>query len=128
MRAPRKIYAIDHGLLQSIRFMFNEDYGRIMENIVYIALRRRVENVYYYKGERACDFLLTKKGRVTHVIQVARTLKDTLTKKRELAGLIEAATHFKLKEGIIVTEDEQEQFVHEGFKIQIMPLWYWLLL
>lgn len=127
MRAPKKVYTIDHGLLQAVRFMFAEDYGRIMENMVYIALRRRKQDIYYYKGEKSCDFVTRDRGKVIQVIQVAKTIQNLQTKKREVEGLIKAMSLFKLKKGVILTEDEYEEVVYDGFRVQILPLWYWLL-
>jgi len=34
---------------------------------------------------------------------------------------------YGLKEGIILTEDENEEFVYEKKKIKILPVWYWAL-
>ena len=38
MRAPRKIYVIDHGLARTIRFSFTDDLGSMLENIAYVHL------------------------------------------------------------------------------------------
>lgn len=48
---PRKIYGIDQGLLNAIRFSMSEDRGRILENMVFLELQRRGAEVFYYSGK-----------------------------------------------------------------------------
>jgi len=127
LRAPKKIYAIDHGLVQAVRFAFRENYGRMLENIAYIHLQRLGQEVYYYSGKRECDFLLTNGPRVSGAIQVTKTISDAKTREREKAGLLEAMEQYKLKEGCILTEDEREEAKDGKRRIIIEPLWYWLL-
>lgn len=127
LRAPKKLYAIDHGLVQAVRFSFSEDYGRMLENIVYLALRRKNEEIYYHKGSRECDFLVAEKGKVVQAIQVTKSLAEAKTKKRETDGLYEAITQHKLKEGLILTEDDVSTSKIGNKTIRVMPVWYWLL-
>lgn len=47
--------------------------------------------------------------------------------EREVNGLLEAMDAFKLKEGLIITEDREDEERIEGRKIVYMPLWKWLL-
>lgn len=127
MRAPKKIYAIDHGLVQAVRFSFQDNYGRLMENIVYIQLQRQNKNVFYYKNSRECDFVVSDAGKVKVLFQAAKNISDSKTREREIEGLAEAMAQYKLTRGFILTEDDYEELkVREG-KIIIMPLWYWLL-
>lgn len=127
MRAPKKIYAIDHGLVQAVRFSFQDNYGRLMENIVYIQLQRQNKNVFYYKNSRECDFVVSEAGKVRVLFQVAKNISDTKTREREIKGLAEAMAQYKLTQGVILTEDDYEELkVREG-EIIVMPLWYWLL-
>jgi predicted AAA+ superfamily ATPase len=127
MRNPKKIYAIDHALVSAVRFSFSEDTGRILENIVYLALKKSGQNIFYYSGKKECDFVLFDKGRATQAVQVCKSLSDRATKEREAGGLAEAARFFKLKEGLILTEDENETFSADGLPIKAMPIWQWLL-
>ena len=129
LRAPKKLYAIDHGLLQAIRFEFIENSGRILENIVYLALRRKNESddIYYYQGKQECDFLTVDKGKVIEVIQVAKNINSVETKKREISGILETLEQLKLQRGLILTEDDHEIVESNGHTIEILPIWYWLL-
>lgn len=127
MRAPKKIYAIDHGLVQAVRFSFQDNYGRLMENIVYIQLLRQNKDVYYYKDSRECDFVVSDAGKVKVLFQAVKNISDAKTREREIEGLAEAMAQYKLTRGFILTEDDYEELkVREG-KIIVMPLWYWLL-
>lgn len=127
IRAPKKIYTIDHGLVHAIRFSFSDDYGRMLENIAYIALRRKTEEIYYYKGGKGCDFLVAENNKIIQAIQVTKSLADPKTKKREVGGLLEAMGEHKLKEGLIITDDEYDTIKIDKVTIKILPLWYWLI-
>lgn len=127
LRSPRKIYTIDHGLVQAVRFSFSENYGRMLENIAYISLRQKENEIYYHKGNRECDFLITSGGKVRQAIQVTKSMARPETRKREIEGLLEALVQHKLKEGTILTEDESETINVKNIAIKVFPLWYWLL-
>jgi hypothetical protein len=127
LRAPKKIYAIDHGLVQAVRFSFSEDYGRLLENIVFTALKRRGVGIFYHQGKKECDFLVSEGGRVSQAIQVTKSMANAETKKREVDGLFEAMEFHKLKEGLILTEDENDKIKIGKSSIEILPIWYWLI-
>ena len=74
MRAPRKIYVIDHGLARAIRFSFTDDLGRMLENIAYVHLCRGDKDIYYHQGTRECDFLTVDAGRVMGAFQVCKSV------------------------------------------------------
>lgn len=129
-QAPRKVYFIDHALAKILGFRTSEDRGRTLENIVFIELKRRNYEVFYYSGRKECDFVL-REGSSTHqVIQVCLELHDPSTKEREIAGLLEAMNAFSLSEGLIITENEEAQEIIEKngkkYQIAIVPIWKWL--
>lgn len=123
----KKIYAIDNGLRNSVAFAFSEDIGKMLENMVFIELKRRGTEVYYFKDKKECDFVVRKGLKITEAIQVTRSLADPKAAEREVAGLLEAMEKFKLKTGLIITENQEEEKVIAGKKIKIMPVWKWLL-
>ena len=47
-QAPKKIYGIDTGLLNSIGFAFSPNLGKQLENLVFLALRRQTSDLYYF--------------------------------------------------------------------------------
>jgi predicted AAA+ superfamily ATPase len=67
-----------------------------------------------------------EKNKITKAFQVSYELNDE-NKERELNGLIEAMKKFNLKEGTIITYDNEEEILKEDFKIKIIPAWKWLL-
>lgn len=128
LRLPKKIYAIDHGLVQAIRFSFSQDRGRMLENIAYLALKRKGSEIYYYRGSKECDFITVDNNKVTGAFQVTKSLTDDKTRKREIEGLLECLRQHKIKQGIILTEDEHDSLEINGFSVKVLPLWYWLLI
>ncbi len=127
MRAPRKVYNIDHGLTQAVRFGFSENAGRVLENIAYLAIKRTGCDIYYHKAAKECDFVVTDRGRPIQAIQVTRSIGSPETRKREVEGLAEALSAYNIKNGIILTEDLQETIHTDRYEIQAIPLWLWLL-
>lgn len=127
LRAPKKIYAVDHGLVQAIRFSFSEDYGRILENIVFIALKRNKKDIFYHLGNKECDFLTLEGGQAVQAVQVTKNIARSETKKREIEGLCEAMEFHGLKKGLILTDDENDKIKVGKSTIEILPIWYWLI-
>jgi hypothetical protein len=123
----RKIYCVDTGLANAVAFRFSENLGRVLENIVFIELKRKRKDFFYYKEKGECDFVLRKGIKINEAIQVALTLSDPKTKKREIAGVLEVAKKFNLKSGLIITEDEEGRIKKDGITIKIIPAWKWLL-
>ena len=124
---PRKAYCVDNVFITAVSFKFSEDAGRLLENAVFAALKIRGLECYYWKGKRECDFIVKEGKFVRNAIQVSYSLKDAGTRKRELEGLLEAMREFKLKKGTILTHDESEDIAIEGKKIDVVPVWQWLL-
>ncbi len=127
MHYPRKIYCIDTGLGNAIAFKFSENVGKLMENAVFLELKRREKEVYYWKGKGEVDFIIKEGLKVTQLIQVSYDIEDIETRKRETTSLLEAMNEFKLKEGQIITWDNEDEEKIEGKKISYTPLWKWLL-
>jgi len=127
---PKKAYVIDSGFANAISFKFSEDIGRILENIVFIELKRQEREIYYHKNsknKKECDFVIKEGLDIIKAIQVTKSLEDINTRKREITGLVDACKTYKLKTGLILTEDEEENIEEDGIKIQILPIWKWFL-
>jgi predicted AAA+ superfamily ATPase len=123
----RKVYCIDNGILTNTSFRISEDYGRYLENLVFIELLRKGKETYFHKGKKECDFVIKDELNIRQAIQVCRSLQDDDTKKREVEGLIEAIDTYGLTEGRILTEDEEYEIVAEGRKLFVQPIWKWML-
>lgn len=124
---PKKIYTIDTGLANAISFKFSEDKGRLLENLVFIELKRRGKEIYYHKRKKECDFVIKEGLDIIEAIQVTKSLDDIDTRNREVFGLLDAMQTYNLKEGLILTEDEEGVEQHLDKIIHIVPIWKWLL-
>lgn len=123
----KKIYVIDNGMRNSIAFHLSEDRGRLLENLVFLELKRRNKEVYFFRDKYECDFIVKEKNRILEAIQVTEFL-DKSNEEREINGLISALKKFKLKEGIILTENQEEkEYKVADFKVLVRPVWKWLL-
>lgn len=123
--AKKKTYVIDSGLVRVKSMKFLKDAGRLLENIVFLELKRSGWSVYFYKGAQECDFILAKDKNISSAIQVSLNL-DT-SKQREYGGLLEAMSELKLKEGLILTQDTEFEDKIDGKCIIVKPVWKWLL-
>ena len=116
----KKAYSIDVGISQILSFSLSKDFGRILENIVMIELKRKGKEVYYHKGKFECDFIIKEKEKITQAIQVCYSLNNE-NRERELKGLKEVMKRFKLKSGLIITLDQEEQI--ENIKVMSVIKW-----
>ena len=123
----KKVYCIDNGLSKYLGFRLTADSGKLLENIVFIELKRKRKEIYYYSDNRECDFIVKDENKIIQAIQVCYELTKE-NKEREIEGLTEAMNKFKLKEGLILTYDKEEEIKLKGnSKIIIKPVWKWLL-
>jgi uncharacterized protein len=123
----RKVYAVDMGLLNALSFRFSDDKGKAMEQVVFLELKRRGEEIYFFKENVECDFVVKRGNRVAEAIQVSYTLTDEKTKRREIRGLVAACKKFGLKSGVMITNDFLEEFEAEQVTLRPVPLAHWLL-
>ena len=126
IQSPRKIYCVDNGFITELGFRFSENKGRILENLVFIELKRSEREVYYFSEKGECDFIVRDGAKINQAIQVCYELNSD-NKKREVNGLLEAINNFKLKEGLILTYDQEDEFKIDNKKIIVKPVWKWLL-
>lgn len=124
----KKIYCIDNGLRNRVSFRFSEESGRLLENMVFIELRRRGYRVYFHKESKECDFVCLRSNAVVNVIQVCDYLSPE-NKNRETEGLAEAMNTYKLPEGYIITRGKPEtiSLPASGQTIHIVNVIDWLL-
>jgi predicted AAA+ superfamily ATPase len=91
---------------------------------VYIELRRRGLSPYILKRNTEVDFYVPDENLL---VQVAYSLDNPETYKREIKALTEAMKEFKLKAALILTYDEEKTIETAYGKIQVLPLWQWML-
>jgi predicted AAA+ superfamily ATPase len=127
---PSKIYIIDTALGNSISFKFSENIGHIYENLVFLELKRKNKEIYYWKSKKGkeVDFLIKKGLDIEEAIQVSYNLNDKKTLDREIESLLIAKDEFKIGHLTIITEDEEIEKEIGNVKIKTIPLWKWLLM
>ncbi len=121
--SPKKVYFIDTALAVNTGFRFSQDQGRLLENMVFLELKRRGYDIFYHQDRRECDFIIRKGRDVVAAIQVCMDLEDPQTREREFLGLREAMASYHLDKGLIITLDTVEE--QDG--VTVMPIWKWLL-
>ena len=127
---PGKYYVVDVGLRSAVIPIQSDDDGKRLENTVYLELVRRKghnEELSYFSGSGECDFVVSEGDVVKRLIQVCWDMSDTETRKREFAGLLEAAKVSGCGDLAIVTRDEEGEEVHEGLAVRIVPVCRFLL-
>lgn len=127
--ANKKIYCIDNGLAESVAFQFSKNKGKFLENLVFLELKRRYPEIYYYKtaNNLEVDFLVKSGRKDIALIQVADNLDSEKTKQRETGALTRAMDELKLKSALILTEDSEEEIKLNGKAIIVQPIYKWLL-
>ncbi len=118
----KKYYFSDNGILN---LFLIDPFTSLLENLVAIRLRQLYgENVYFYQRGVEVDFYVID---IQLAIQVSYSLLDPETYKREMNGLIKMAAHIEVNEMMIITKDEEKIIAIDGYSIQVIPIWKWLL-
>ena len=133
----KKIYCMDNGLVTCRAFRFSSNFGRLCENLVAIALRKRELNrqveVFYWKcsqTQQEVDFVVKEGFKIHSLIQVCAAMRDPKTEAREVRALINASKTLKCNQLILLTGNVEKTVSTAWFgirrKIQYIPLWKWL--
>lgn len=132
--APKKVYCIDSGLMNSIGFKFSENKGKVIENEVLLELQRRKSidkalEVYYWKDyqQNEVDFVLKRDKKIEQLIQVSYVNSKEEIKEREINALLKASKELRCKNLLIITWDYETEEKFERNNIKFVPLWKWLL-
>jgi len=119
--SQKKIYCIDNGLRNEISFKFSKDEGRLAENLVFVDLKRKGNEIYYWKNRGEVDFIVKNKDQSLTAINVSYA--DEID-EREVNSLLEFKKKFRnVKELIILTKDVSKK----ENRVKFIPLWSWLL-
>jgi predicted AAA+ superfamily ATPase len=122
---PKKVYLMDIGFA-SLGMSFSENLGKRLENVVAIEYFRRGETFYYYKNHQECDFIVVRQGKPAAAVQVTWELNIS-SEKREIKGLLEAMRSLDIREGLVLTYDQEEALTVEGVTVKVIPAWKWML-
>lgn len=117
-RSKKKPYCIDNGLIRAASYHFSNDYGKLLENLVYSELVKLYrDKIYFFSDQKECDFIIH-----THpafALQVCYEINPN-NRAREIAGLTHAMNTFSIAKGFIVTYDQEEQISEH---ILVVPFW-----
>ena len=128
-----KSYAIDVSFMDKRENAFSGDnLGWRLETIVYLELLRRkagTENdIYYFQNRNAeADFVVCDGNKTLAVYQVSYDISKEKTRKREIKGCIAGAKATKCNNLFLITNHEREVIEEDGYTIQVIPIWEWLL-
>ncbi|MDD5777773.1 MAG: ATP-binding protein [Treponema sp.] len=118
---PKKVYCIDTGMIQSVTLSSNADAGRMLENAVFIELRRRTKNIWYYsESSFECDFLYGHDSVPENAVQVCYELTSE-NREREVRGLVETCRKFPEVKPLIVTFNQKDKISYDGMIIEAIP-------
>ena len=118
-----KYYFNDNGLLN---LFLNKEEPKLLENLVAVNLWNKYkDNLYYLKSQNIdADFFVEETG---EVIQASYSVSN-ISSDREIQTLLEAARTIKeSKRFIIITYEEEKEMTVDGVKIEVFPIWKWLI-
>lgn len=127
MANPKKIYFVDNAIIGRIGFNATDNIGVKLENLMYVELKRRGYDLFYHSDKKECDFIVRQGAKVTQAFQVTMSMSDPKTRSREIEGLCEAMEAYNLKDGFIITIDEDGTVATACGTVHIIPAWKFML-
>lgn len=126
---PRKVYLADPALSAAYSYEASQEIGHILENHVYLELRRRGYTVSYVSTSSGfeVDFFAERPGDPPFLVQVCADLNDTEIRRRESRALEAAMRELGVDRGIIVTLREEGLLRLRDHEIHQVPAWQWLV-
>ena len=120
LKTMEKYYLVDVALRNTLLGSKNTDFGRVLENVVYLELLRRNHHVYVGKTDALeVDFVTANMQKVAYY-QVAATVLDKITLERELKPLRAIKDNYPKT---ILTLDTMPVVFHNGIKQQNVLDW-----
>ena len=123
---PDKYYIVDTGLIGAMKAKNDAEKGFMLENAVFMSLRRGFNKIEYYntsKGEEVDFFVTDRATGDQRLVQVSYRMDDERTRGREFSALVSARRETGIDDCTIVTWDEEGE--EDG--VRIVPAWKWLL-
>lgn len=124
-RNPRKVYVMDNGVYTENSLSTSENLGRRLENLIFLHLRRSYRHIFYYKNIGECDFITLEKNSLKEAVQVCLTINQD-NFNREYNGLTEAMQILGIRNGYLVTLNQQDIFEEKGMTIKMIPAFEFL--
>ncbi len=103
---PKKVYAVDPGLVRALTLDYDRDLGRLFENVIYLDLKRLGCHISYYltQDRNEIDFIIQTPRGYKKFFQVVWNMEDDATYKRESKALEAGMKEMKIP-GEILTLD-----------------------
>ncbi|MBQ5453824.1 MAG: ATP-binding protein [Bacteroidales bacterium] len=119
----KKYYFIDNGVLN---LFLLDSKTSLLENIVAVSLSKRYPGeLFYYMSGVEVDFFVRSQNTA---IQVSYSIAAPETREREIGALAEIERHLSPSRLIIITKDEEDILeTATGKKVEVVPLWKFLL-
>ncbi len=118
----KKHYFVDNGLLHL--FINNPD-TLLLENLCAITLYKRYgSGLYYFNKTIEVDFFVPEEGLA---VQASYRMSDASTLEREVKALASLHSFTPLRKAMIVTYEDEGTIEHDGLKIELVPVWKWVL-
>lgn len=124
--APKKVYCIDTGLANAVGFGFSPNTGKLLENLIYLTLRRETKDIHYFSspGGYEVDFYLPQKQQL---IQVTQNLDHPAVRDREFRALQDAIQIVKVQSALILADASEDTFEINGIPVEIRSAAEWLV-
>lgn len=125
-----KYYFIDNGMRNSLLMPQSDDDGKLLENAVYMHLRRHLDpmrKITYFSEDAECDFVVQHDEHIESLIQVCWTISDAETLNRELRGISMASKSTDCTNCMIITLDDEMDVSIDDVTVNVVPAWKWLL-
>lgn len=118
----KKHYFIDNGLLHL--FINNPDTA-LLENLCAINLYKRYgKGVFYFNRNIEVDFYVPDEKLA---IQASFRMSEEATLEREIKALVALHGLYETQRNLIITYEDEGIMERDGIKIEIIPVWKWLL-
>lgn len=126
----KKTYPVDTGIRNTVCLRFSQDIGKLAETAVFLEIKRRSAEVYYWRSQDGyeVDFLVKDGQKISELIQVSWNVRDEVTQRREERALGYAMKELDVNNGVILTEDYEKTIEENGKTIKYLPIWKWLLI
>jgi len=121
---PKKLYCIDNGFIKTNSISFSPDRGRLLENMVFLHLRRKNNAIFYFSEKNECDFVVFNGNHPVEIYQVCQEL-DQENLDREIKGLSEAMDFFNTGAGKIITSYQTDRLETGNKTILVQPFHEW---
>ena len=123
----KKIYVIDNGLRNKVSFRISPDLGQLLENTVFIELKRRGIEFWFYKTKNNLEVDFLWFANTPKLLQVCYDLSSPVTLKREITALETAMQTFSVNHSCIISYNTSDLIETPSGIIKVIPVWQWLL-